>query len=178
MKVLNVLKRLSRLWVRNGKEEKMPFSIILLLRKPHVFTESELRAAGERGFGKRFDGKADPMYFVVQKGAFTMVKAGPNVMNLVHANQPYLGDAEAVAKQLPHEEQQRAWLEHTAWAALDFWNLKQPKADAYAVLARLALQLGDQNCSGVFLPADNLMMPNDGTAEEGLRLLMKKELLS
>lgn len=48
--------------------------------------------------------------------------------------------------------------------------------EAYASLARLALQLGDPNCTAIFLPVKNLLMPNDGTAEEGLRLLIKKEL--
>jgi len=43
-------------------------------------------------------------------------------------------------------------------------------------LAKLALQLGDPNCAAIFVPIKNLMMPNDGTAEQGLRLLINKEL--
>ena len=49
-------------------------------------------------------------------------------------------------------------------------------AEAYASLAKLALQLGDPNCTAIFVPVKNIMMPNDGTAEEGLRLLINKEL--
>jgi hypothetical protein len=41
---------------------------------------------------------------------------------------------------------------------------------------KLALQLGDPNCTAIFVPVKNIMMPNDGTAEEGLRLLINKEL--
>jgi hypothetical protein len=51
-----------------------------------------------------------------------------------------------------------------------------PDAEAYASLAKLALQLGDPNCTAIFLPVKNIMMPNNGTAEHGLRLLINKEL--
>jgi hypothetical protein len=40
----------------------------------------------------------------------------------------------------------------------------------------LALQFGDPNCTTIFVRVKNIMMPNDGTAEEGLRLLINKEL--
>jgi hypothetical protein len=40
----------------------------------------------------------------------------------------------------------------------------------------LALQLGDPNCTAIFVPVKDIMMSNDGTAEEGLRLLINKEL--
>jgi hypothetical protein len=39
-----------------------------------------------------------------------------------------------------------------------------------------ALQLGDPNCTATFVPDKNIIMPNDGTAEQGLRLLINKEL--
>jgi hypothetical protein len=38
------------------------------------------------------------------------------------------------------------------------------------------VQLGDPNCAAIFMPVESIMMPNDGTAEEGLRLLINKEL--
>jgi hypothetical protein len=38
------------------------------------------------------------------------------------------------------------------------------------------LQLGDPNCAAIFVPLKNIMMPNDGTADEGLRLLINQEL--
>jgi hypothetical protein len=39
-------------------------SIIIMQRKAQRFSEEELQAAGEREWGKKFDGKEDPMYFV------------------------------------------------------------------------------------------------------------------
>ena len=43
-------------------------------------------------------------------------------------------------------------------------------------LPHLALKLGNPNCTAIFVPIKNIMMPNDGAAEQGLRLLINKEL--
>jgi len=154
----------------------MPDSLFLLLRQPHFFSLAEVQQAGERGWSKRFDGTEDPMCFVTQNGGVTFIKAGALVINLLQSGTPYLEDVEYVAKQLPREEQKRAWLAHSAWAALDNLNRKIAKADSYAGLARFALNLSDLNCAGIYLPKEQVMMPNDGTAEEGLHLIIRKEL--
>lgn len=94
----------------------------------------------------------------------------------------YADDDEFALSQLPQLEQKKAWTEHHACAFLEFFNDLEtesrvvPDAEAYASLAKLALQLGDQNCTAIFVPIKNIMMPNDGRAEEGLRLLVNKEL--
>jgi hypothetical protein len=60
---------------------------------------------------------------------------------------------------------------HHAHTLLDLFNdlsrseRRIPDTDAYASLAKLALQLGDPNCTAIFVPDKNIMMPNDGTAE-------------
>jgi hypothetical protein len=162
--------------IGSKKRDKDPYSIVMLLRKPHFFSETELEQAGERGWGKRFDGKEDPMYFVSQTGTITFLKAGKYAVHLIHASRPYLDSTPEVMKQLPQPEQRQAWQEHTAWAAFNLLNDDVPKGDAYATLAQFVLQLGDANCSGIHFPEENIMMPNDGTAEQGLRMLIRKEL--
>jgi hypothetical protein len=169
-------KRFAQLWKRQEIDSDDPYSIVLLQRERHFFTSVEIEAAGERGWGKSFDGKADPMYFVVQKGSFTMIKAGTQVVNVLHAKGPYLGDRQEIADQLSNVEQKDAWLAHNAWLSLDLLLSKLKKAEAYATLARFALQLGDANCTAVYLPKENVLMPNDGTAEEGLRRMIRQEL--
>ncbi|HEY1964927.1 MAG TPA: hypothetical protein VGG59_08350 [Acidobacteriaceae bacterium] len=77
---------------------------------------------------------------------------------------------------MPREEQQIAWRQHKGWASFDMLNNGVQRVDAYAVLAKFALQLGDENCVGVYLPNLEIFMPNDGTAEEGIRMLVRKEL--
>jgi hypothetical protein len=167
---------LTRLWRREGEEPEEPYSIVLLQREPHFFTDVEIQAAGERGWGKVFDGIAYPMFFVTQKGWVTMIKAGRCAVNVLHAKQPHLDDLEEVAKQLPRIEQKRAWLAHTAWASLDLLNSSEiSEAEAYETLARFALHLGDANCAAIYLPKETVLMPNDGTAEEGLRRLIRHE---
>jgi hypothetical protein len=152
-------------------------------RKAYRFSEEELQAAGERGWGKKFDGKEDPMYFVsADHPALTVVKAGPHIIRVTSVPRRYADDDEYSLSQLPQPEQKKAWTEHHACVFLDLFNDLSsesrgiPDAEAYASLAKLALQLGDPNCTAIFVPIKNIMMPNDGTAEEGLRLLINKEL--
>jgi hypothetical protein len=166
-------------WKRGEADAKeMPRSIVLLTRKPHVFTQEELEAAGERGWRRKFDGKEDPMWFVSLSNKLSVLKAGKYIVQIVQVNRPYAEDMKASAKNLPREEQKKAWFEHRAWFSLDLWNgtvagEKLPKREAHAVLARFALQLGDANCCAIYFPKEGWMMPNDGNAEEALRRLIK-----
>jgi hypothetical protein len=141
-------------------------SIVIMQRKAHRFNDEELRAAGERGWGKKFDGKEDPMYFVsADHAALTMVKAGPHIIRVTSLPTRYANDDEYALSQLPQPEQKKAWTDHHACALLDLFNdfssesRSVPDTDAYASLAKLALQLGDPNCTAVFLPIKNIMMP-------------------
>ncbi len=181
MKLLKMLKSLV------GKEPHSETTemrcIVIMQRKAHRFSEEELQAAGERGWGKTFDGKADPMYFVsADHPALTVVKAGPHIIRVTSVPARYADDDEYALSQLPQPEQKKAWTEHRACAFLDLFNdlssesKRIPDAEAYASLAKLGLQLGDPNCTAIFVPIKNIMMPNDGTAEQGLRLLINKEL--
>jgi hypothetical protein len=115
------------------------------------------------------------MYFVSHNPVLIVVKAGSYAIQVLHRTQKYLED-EAAMDQLPREEQKRAWSAHRAWVALDLLNRDLTAPEAYSTLARLALPLGDNNCAALYLPRENMMLPNDGTAEEGLRMLMNKEL--
>jgi hypothetical protein len=158
-------------------------SIVIMQRKAHRFTEEELQAAAERGWNKTFDGKEDPMYFVsANSPALTVVKAGPHIIRVMTIPSRYNVDDKYTLSQLPQPEQKKAWNEHHACTYLDLFNdfeiksKRVPQKNAYASLGKLALQLGDPNCTAIFLPLKNLMMPNDGAAEQGLRLLINKEL--
>jgi hypothetical protein len=166
-------------WKRGETDAKdMPPSIILLTRSPRIFTQAELEAAGERGWGEKFDGKQDPMFFAFLSDALTVLKAGKYVVHLVQTPHPYSDDLQASAKNLPREEQKKAWYEHNAWSSFDLWNgwadSSKPlsKKEAYAVLARFALQLGDANCCAIYFPKEGWMLPNNGEAEEELRRLI------
>ena len=145
-------------------------SIVLLLREFHFFTADELREAGRIGWGKRFDGEEDSLFFVVQNGPVTLIKAGIHAIQVLNQNQPYLGDPDETAKTLLLKRQQDAWRAHQAWASIDLWHTSEiPKtADAYAALSKFALNLLDSNCNAVYLPKHNVLLTNDGQAEEWL----------
>jgi len=150
-------------------------------RIAHWFSEEELKAAGERGWGKKFDGKEDPMYFVsVDHTTLTVLKAGPHIIRVTSSPARYAEDDAYALSQLPQPEQKKAWTDHHACTFLELFNdfsgesKRISDADAYATLAKLALQLGDSNCTAIFVPIKNFMLPNDGIAEQGLRLLIDK----
>ena len=181
MKLVKMFKSLVRKAPHSETREMR--SIVIMQRKAHRFSEKELRAAGERGWGKKFDSEEDPMYFVSPNhSALTVVKAGPHVIRVTSVPRRYGDDNEYALSQLPQPEQKKAWTEHHACTFLDLFNdissesRRIPDAEAYASLAKLALQLSDPNCTSIIVPIKNIMMPNDGTAEEGLQLLIKKEL--
>lgn len=182
---MGILNRIKRFAGKTSQSETAAVrSIVMMQRVAHYFTEKELQIAGERGWGKKFDGKEDPMYFVSANPSLTIVKAGAHAIRVTSIPTRYADDDEYALASLPRPEQKRAWTEHHACASLEFFNdyesgKRVPDEEAYASLAKLALQLGDPNCTAIYLPDKNVMMPNaDGTAEKGLRLLINKGLSS
>jgi hypothetical protein len=179
MKFMKLIgKFIRKAWPANSAEMR---SIVIMQREAHQFSGDELRTAGERGWGTKFDGKEDPMYFVsATYPPLVIVKAGPHMIRVSSVSTRYVEDDEYALSQLPRPEQKKAWKEHHAYTLLELFNdIKDrdiPDKEAYSSLARLALQLGDPNCSAIFVPIKNIMMPNDGAAEQGLRFLIKKEL--
>ena len=179
MKLLEVFKNLIA--KASPSETAEMRSIVIMQRKVQRFSEEELRTAAELGWSRKFDGKENPMYFVsADNSVLNVVKAGPHVIRVTSIPTRYADDDEYALSQLPQQEQKKAWNEHHAYTLLELFNdlesRKIADADAYASLARLTLQLGDPNCTAIFVPVKNIMMPNDGTAEQGLRLLINKEL--
>jgi len=58
-------------------------------------------------------------------------------------------------------EPRRAWIEHAAWAAVDYMNHDVDVDLAYCVLAKLVSEMLDENCTGVYMPRERSMVPND-----------------
>jgi hypothetical protein len=114
-------------------------SIVILQRKAHWFNDEELKGAGERGWGKKFDGQEDPMYFVsANHAALTVVKAGPHGIRLTTIPARFVENDEYALSQLPQPEQKKAWSEHHAHVLLELFNdlssasERVPELEAYA----------------------------------------------
>jgi hypothetical protein len=163
---------------RIGKRDDEIRSIVLLQRSGRFLSEEEIKFASEKGWSRSFEGKEDPMSFVVQNGPVTIIKAGGLVVNALQARVPYLGDPDQIAAQLPREEQQVAWRQHHAWISFDLVNKEDvSRQEAFSALAKFAVGLGDENCTGIYLPSERIFAPNSGgEAEEVLRLLIRREL--
>ena len=179
---MNFVKMFKSLVTKKSASEAAEVrTLVIMQRIAKRFTEEELRDAAERGWGKKFDGTEDPMYFIsADHPALTVVKAGKHIIKLTSFPCRYNDDDEYALSQLPKPEQKKAWSEHHAFALLEFFNDLSSRdfadAEVYASLAKLALQLDDPNCTAIFVPIKNLMMPNDGTAATGLQMMINKEL--
>ena len=170
MGLLDVLRGLFR---KKQSDDDMPYSIVMLLRSPFAMSKGVLEAAGSKAYGVPYDG-SHQMYFAVQEGAVTFVKAGASLITVLEAEEPYLGDPAEVAKGFRNQWLSDAWIEHRAWVAFDLQNNDIPKRQAYRVLAALVSELLDNRCAGIYLPKENqFTIQSDGSAERHLASLQK-----
>lgn len=148
-------------WRRPYRDD--PTSVVMLLRAPHFFVKEELQAAAERAWHVKFSTEKDSANLVVQKVFVTLVKAGPHILNVLHQNRSYGGDGgpPTNADWLRLEEQKQAWVQHAAWAAVDYMGRNVDLQLAYCVLANLVAELLDGNCTGIYIPGERFLAPND-----------------
>jgi len=170
MKLKDILKRIVPMrWRRITRDDLL--SMVLLLRKPHFFSAEELQLAAERPWRVSFDGKErSSKHCVVQRGTVTMMKAGPHGINFLDSAAPYLGNPKENVHWLPDARQRQAWVEHSAYVAVDYLNRGVSFALGYAVLSKLVAEMLDGNCTGVYVPERSSLIPND----EALYLELQK----
>ena len=147
------------------KEGDLPVSMVLLLREPRFPTLDQLRSAGERAFGTRFSDDKESRHFVAEVVLFTIMKAGDHALSFLNYTKPYGGDQfpPQFARLLPKPSQQQAWVEHTAWIAVDYVKSGRDLELEYAVLAAVCAQMIDLNCLGLYIPRERSLVPNDGS---------------
>lgn len=166
-------------WIRSkrGSKQEMPFSLVLLMRKPFFLGEETLRLPAERAFGVPYDG-SDEMHCIVQDRDNVFLKAGPYLIMIFHKWGAYLGetedDVETGAAPLSPDVA-RFWREQRAWAAFDFQNRDISEGEAMCTLAKVVYQAADERSCGIFVPATSSFFPNDGTAEAELLRMGRNE---
>jgi hypothetical protein len=146
-------------WQRTSKDA--PLSIVLLLRKPHLFSAEELRLAAQRAWHISFAGDEGSMHCVAQSGEVILLKAGPHLLNLFYYPKPYIDNPKEQIDWLPQVSQQRAWVEHSACVAVDYLNHNIDVQLGYCVLSKLVAEMLDRNCTGIYIPRENRLIPND-----------------
>jgi hypothetical protein len=147
-------------WQRTSKRE--PLSMVLLLRKPHLFTAAELRLAAERAWHRSFDGEAkESMQFVSQAGTVTFMKAGPHFLNFYYYPGPYVEKPTENVDWLPQPSQRQAWIHHSRCLGVNYLNDGVSVELGYSVLSQLVAEMLDGNCTGIYIPREQSLIPND-----------------
>lgn len=148
--------------------EKNSISIALLLRWPSRWSKHELVAAAERAWS---NGQSSSEVIAEQSENKTVLIAPPHIVTLLNCDRPYFDeDPHVHAKRLPVKSQQEAWARHTAWIALDYHGAATVEK-TYGVLARLAVELLDANCTAAFIPSECSLIPNDDFLPANLRAI-------
>lgn len=62
---------------------------------------------------------------------------------------------------LPQVSQRRAWVEHTACIGANYLNHDVDVQLGYCVLSKLGAEMLDRNCTGIYIPRENRLIPND-----------------
>jgi hypothetical protein len=145
--------------------------MVLLQRKPHLFSAEELRLAAERAWHTSFSGVEEgSMHCVKQTGLVTLMKAGPHLLNFFHYPAPYIENPKENVDWLPHPSQRQAWINHSACVGFDYLNYDVNVELGYCVLSKLVAEMLDGNCTGVYIPRQRSLIPND----ESLYLELQK----
>jgi hypothetical protein len=148
-------------WQHVGKKE--PLSVVMLFRRPYLFQREELQRAAERAWRISFDGIVSSTHCVAQSGQVTLLKAGPHLLNFFYYPAPYVEKPERNVGWLGRSSQQHAWAEHLACIGVDYMNPETDIELGYCVLAKLVAELLDENCTGIYLPRESSLIPNDAS---------------
>jgi hypothetical protein len=151
-------------WGENAAKGPRPVSMVLLLREPKFPTLDQLRLAAERAYGLSFAGGKESRHCVFQSVLFTLMRVGPHTLSFLNYTKPY-GEGQFpnnFLKSIPKASQRQAWVEHAAWTAVDYAKgVVDPELE-YAVLAPLCAEMIDANCTGLYVPREQSLFPNDG----------------
>ena len=134
-------------WRRVGKRE--PITMVLLLRKPHVFPEDRVRLVAERAWGLSFSDIKGATRMVTRSGDTILLRAGPHFLSFGDQPKPYADNPEENLDWLATASQQRAWSEHNACGWVNYVNPDTDVELAQCVLAKVVVHLLDGNCTGV-----------------------------
>jgi hypothetical protein len=146
-------------WQQTSKCD--PLSMVLLLRKPHLFNVDELRLAAQRAWHTSFAGGEGSMHCVKQSGTVTLMKAGPHFLNFFCHPGPYIENPKENVDWLPQPCQQQAWIQHSGCLGVDYLNDGVSVEIGYCVLAQFVSEMLDGNCTGIYIPREQSLIPND-----------------
>jgi hypothetical protein len=151
-------------WFRVGEDK--PPSMILLLRQPHTFSEKEIRAAAERAWGLAFWSTvgSDRRVLVSDEGAF--LQAGPHQLSFRSWPHPYEPNPSGDVDWLTSLSQKKSWSDHNACCWIYYQTAATDLELAQCVIAKVAVELLDGNCTGVYWPSEFALISGENASEE------------
>jgi uncharacterized protein YegJ (DUF2314 family) len=151
-------------------------ALVQLRRVPNNFlTDKKLTDICERVWNVKFgnaEGGSDTHYVVGQNPAF-IVSAPDGVVLLVNNfAAPYFDDPNKAAGELNELRIRHALESHTAWLSVDllaFADDTRERSEAYPAIAKLFVELLDDDCLAVFAPETGSILPYEPELAEKLR---------
>lgn len=140
-------------------------SVVLLLESPRKITKERALELAERAWGTPKHGLSiahdtDPNSWII--------RASDMLFGLRGGRSRYQPAASE-----PNATRQWAWNEHSAWLAVDYAEGRNtPESEwpsCYKLLFLMVLQLWDENCLGLYLPAHRVTVPNMGDLIASIR---------
>jgi hypothetical protein len=147
--------------VRGSESE--PSSVVLLLQTPEFPNLKQLSACAEKAFNVPFATENATNYCVFQKVLFTLMRVGPHVVSFMFYTKPYFAEHPNFVRNLPLPVQRTACEKHTAWLAMNYAKGPGSEDIQYAVLSLLGIALLNVNCTGAYIPGEQVLIPNDGS---------------
>jgi hypothetical protein len=77
---------------------------------------------------------------------------------------PYMDEKSSdFGKAMPLPNQRAAWKEHSAWMAVNYAKGPADLDTQAAILSKLCIEILGGNCTGAYVPSEQLFIPNDGS---------------
>ena len=168
MRIWNqIIAKLLPFFQKSGQESG-PVSLVLLLKRPSFWSGHELATSIARAFDVPFSAE-NPEQVIKSMNNKAVLYIKPHLVSIFAASRPYLSqDPREFAKSFSGFHLQEAWANHNGWAAIDYIRGRDDVPAQYGVLSKIAVELANENCSGVFLPREGLLFANDETLPERL----------
>jgi len=142
--------------------------MIMLLRTPHPFSEQEIRLAAEKAWGVAFAIGEGSRRSVSQSEKFIVLRVGPHVLSFYDSDKPYVDNPKDDIGWLANVSQQHAWIGHKGFTAVQYANPATDVELAHCVIAKVVVQLLDDNCTGIYIPSESSLIPADDSLPESL----------